>query len=67
ADYHGVPYCVPAASGTAGLMLALEACGSTGPGRAPGAGARARTRTARPPPHLGGAGTPARAVRTRRP
>ncbi|MFD3357754.1 DegT/DnrJ/EryC1/StrS aminotransferase family protein [Streptomyces fradiae] len=27
ADYHGVPYCVPAASGTAGLMLALEACG----------------------------------------
>ncbi|WP_374984794.1 DegT/DnrJ/EryC1/StrS family aminotransferase [Streptomyces fradiae] len=27
ADYHGVPHCVPAASGTAALMLALEACG----------------------------------------
>ncbi|MFJ4094891.1 DegT/DnrJ/EryC1/StrS family aminotransferase [Kitasatospora sp. NPDC089913] len=27
ADYHGVPHCVPAASGTASLMLALEACG----------------------------------------
>ncbi len=27
AAYHGVEYCVPAASGTASLMLALEACG----------------------------------------
>lgn len=27
AAYHGVAHCVPAASGTAGLMLALEACG----------------------------------------
>lgn len=27
AAYNGVPYCVPAASGTASLMLALEACG----------------------------------------
>lgn len=27
ADYHGVGHCVPAASGTASLMLALEACG----------------------------------------
>ncbi|MZE77563.1 MULTISPECIES: DegT/DnrJ/EryC1/StrS family aminotransferase [Streptomyces] len=26
AAYNGVPHCVPAASGTAGLMLALEAC-----------------------------------------
>ncbi|GAA4933010.1 DegT/DnrJ/EryC1/StrS family aminotransferase [Streptomyces coeruleoprunus] len=27
AAYHDVPHCVPAASGTASLMLALEACG----------------------------------------
>nr|Q4R0W2.1 RecName: Full=L-glutamine:2-deoxy-scyllo-inosose aminotransferase; Short=L-glutamine:DOI aminotransferase; AltName: Full=L-glutamine:3-amino-2,3-dideoxy-scyllo-inosose aminotransferase; Short=L-glutamine:amino-DOI aminotransferase [Streptomyces ribosidificus]CAG34038.1 putative L-glutamine:ketocyclitol aminotransferase [Streptomyces ribosidificus]CAG34719.1 putative 2-deoxy-scyllo-inosose aminotransferase [Streptomyces ribosidificus] len=27
AAYNGVPHCVPAASGTASLMLALEACG----------------------------------------
>jgi L-glutamine:2-deoxy-scyllo-inosose/3-amino-2,3-dideoxy-scyllo-inosose aminotransferase len=27
ARYHGVPHCVPAASGTASLMMALEACG----------------------------------------
>lgn len=27
AAYNGVPYCVPAASGTASLMMALEACG----------------------------------------
>ncbi|MEU7599842.1 DegT/DnrJ/EryC1/StrS family aminotransferase [Streptomyces sp. NPDC041003] len=27
ASYNGVPHCVPAASGTASLMLALEACG----------------------------------------
>jgi dTDP-4-amino-4,6-dideoxygalactose transaminase len=27
AAYHGVSHCVPAASGTASLMLALEACG----------------------------------------
>ncbi|MCC3773862.1 DegT/DnrJ/EryC1/StrS aminotransferase family protein [Streptomyces sp. UNOB3_S3] len=27
AAYHGVDHCVPAASGTASLMLALEACG----------------------------------------
>jgi len=26
AEYHDVPYCVPAASGTASLMMALEAC-----------------------------------------
>ncbi|MRV72386.1 glutamine--scyllo-inositol aminotransferase [Duganella sp. FT92W] len=27
AQYHDVPHCVPAASGTASLMMALEACG----------------------------------------
>jgi dTDP-4-amino-4,6-dideoxygalactose transaminase len=27
ADYHGVPHCVPTSSGTASLMVALEACG----------------------------------------
>ncbi|GLW05855.1 aminotransferase DegT [Microtetraspora sp. NBRC 13810] len=27
ADYHDLPYCVPTASGTASLMVALEACG----------------------------------------